>query len=420
MLYSNNMKKVLMISYFFPPLGGSGVQRAQKFVKYLPQFNWKPYVLTVKPVEYIAYDKNLYEEIKFTPIYRTESLDPMRILHLIEKVRNRPEKIYHTTKPEIKKLSRNIFPIDSKIGWLPFAIPAGIKLCKNRQIDVIYATLSPYSSSIAAYYISKYTGLPYILDYRDLWQGKPDMEYLTEIHKKISVYWERKVLKYAKKVIINTEYSLQKIKKIYPETDEKKFAVIYNGFDEDDFKMKVSSHKKDKLIFTYTGGFYGERTPKFFVEALLKIKDRLPKNVEFKFVGNYHSEIIKILQKVPEFIKIIPQVTHKESIRYLLESDFLMLFIAKQNSEIVIPAKLFEYIAAKKPILAMLPEKGEAAKIIKDYKLGLLCDTQDVLSISKNILSMIKNKPKITESADLKIFTRKFQTEQLSNIMDSL
>ena len=414
----NNKKKVLIISYFFPPLGGSGVQRTAKFVKYLPQFNWKPYVLTVKPVEYIAFDKKLLKEIEFTPVYRTESLDPMRILYFIEKFRKSKNRIYHTADSKIKKISREIFPIDSKIGWLPFAFFTGIKICKEKKINKIYATLSPYSSAILAYLISKVTNIPYILDYRDLWKGKPDISYLTKCHEKISEIWERKVLQHAEKVIINTNMALKKIQKIYPEIPKSKFEVIYNGFDEDDFKLNVSKKKNKKIIFTYTGGFYGERTPKYFLNSLLKIKDFLKGKVEFRFIGNYHTDIMKMFKDFPNLIKVIPQVTHDKSISYLYESDFLMLFIAKKNSEIVIPAKLFEYMAVKKPILAMVPTKGEAAQLIEKYNLGKVCEPDNEEKIKSYIFDFIHNKVKVEMNHDLKIFTRKYQTELLVKILE--
>ncbi len=419
-MWKSDKKRVLMISYFFPPLGGSGVQRAQKFVKYLPQFGWKPYVLTVKPVEYIAYDENLLEEIKFTPIYRTESIDPMRILYLIEKLRKSKKRVYHTTDLKIKKLSREFFPIDSKIGWLPFAFYTGLKLCEEKKIDKIYATLSPYSSAILAYYLNKFTSIPYILDYRDLWQGKPDISYLTSWHKKISENWERKVLSNASKVIINTKLALKKIMSIYPKIEKDKFTVIYNGFDEDDFKIKIASKKSQKIVFTYTGGFYGERTPEYFIKAVENIQDKISEKVEFRFVGNYHSLILKQLQSFPHLIKVIPQVTHKKSIEYLMESDYLLLFIAKEKSEIVIPAKLFEYIATKKPILAMVPKNGEAAMIIKKYNLGKISEPDDVKSIENNLLFMVNRHIDIDLNDELQIFTRRYQTELLAKILDEI
>ena len=421
MCYSPDAKKVLMISYFFPPLGGAGVQRVQKFVKYLPQFKIKPYVLTVKPVEYIAYDETLLDEIKlFTPIYRSESLDPMRILYFIEKFRKSKKRAYTNTSSSLKNLSRDIFPIDSKIGWLPFAIGKGVKLCKEKNIKVIYATLPPFSASLVAYFVSKITGIPYVLDYRDLWQGKPEITYLTNWHKKVSIYWEKKVLGSAIKVIINTGLSLKKIQSIYPEIEKGKFTVIHNGYDEADFNV---DYKKDesKIIFTYTGGFYGERTPEYFVKALSNIKDKLPDNVEFHFVGNYDYETLQWLQKVPKRIKIIDQVTHLKSIQYLLESDFLMIFIAKRNSEIVIPAKLFEYLATAKPILAMVPTKGEVANIVNNEKVGLVCAPDDINKIEKNILELIKNREQFVIKKDaFGRFSRKNLTLKLSELLNEI
>jgi len=111
----NNLKQILFISYFFPPLGGPGVQRAQKFTKYLPQFGWQPIVITVKNIEYIAYDYSLLKEISNVEIHRTDSFDLMRLLYHFERIRNirkKENKLYMTASDSLRKFSRKIFPIE--------------------------------------------------------------------------------------------------------------------------------------------------------------------------------------------------------------------------------------------------------------------------------------------------------------------
>ncbi len=419
-----------MISYFFPPLGGPGVQRIQKFVRYLPQNGWNPIVLTVKNIKYVAYDYSLWDDIKNTEVHRTESADLMRILYRYEKTKKTPENndVYKFTNSKIRDFVRNIFPIDPQIGWLPFAVKKGIEICRTQKIEVVYATLTPFSSVIVGYYIAKRCKKKLILDYRDLWQGKTATEYLTNWHKRFSIFWESKVLQFASKVIINTRTSEKIIKELYPDISQNKFTVLHNGFDKNDFKDVTSVSDNKKLIFTFTGGFYEERTPEYFLNALLQLKEEnlIPDHVEFRFIGNYVREIeemlsIKVLQK---WIKIIPQVEHKKSIKYLLESDILLIFLASQNSHFVIPAKLFEYLAARKPIFAMISPQGESADIIKQNNIGEVCAPEDVASIKKIILKFIKyhQEKKLSEKYDLKKkdfskYERSFQAKRLSEII---
>jgi len=424
-------KNVLVISYFFPPLGGPGVQRVQKFVKYLPEFGWNPLILTVKNVEYIAYDESLLKEIENTEIFRSESLDPMRILYLLESFRpKKTQRIYHKIAENKKRFWRDIFPVDSKIGWLPFALGKGKHIFRTYKIDAIYTTVGPYSDAVLGYLLAKKFGVPLVVDYRDLWKGKPDISYFSRLHKKFSENLEKKILQFAAKIVMNTQFSRQKITKLFPQIKKGKFTVIYNGWDKDDFPANFRKKKNKNIIFTYTGGFYGERTPKFLVQAINELisENKLSPNLEFRFIGNYFAEIKDILQKVrkPEIIKILPQVSHRESIEKLLESDFLLLFIAKKNSEIVIPAKVFEYLEARRPILAMIPSCGEAAKIISENNAGLISEIDDIHAIKKNILKLSEFKK--SDEADLYHLTtndyekyeRKFLTGKLAEILDKV
>jgi len=429
----NNLKQILFISYFFPPLGGPGVQRAQKFTKYLPQFGWQPIVITVKNIEYIAYDYSLLKEISNVEIHRTDSFDLMRLLYHFERIRNirkKENKLYMTASDSLRKFSRKIFPIDSKIGWIPFALKKGSQLIKNKDIKAIFVTIGPYSSAIVGYKLAKKFNLPLIIDYRDLWIGKPDITYFSNWHRKFSIYWERKMLKFARLITVNTEFTKDKILSLYSEIENSKFKVIYNGCDREDFSQKYSK-ENDKIIFTYTGGFYGERTPYYFLKVLEKMlnKNLLPPNIEFKFIGNYFKDIMQMLEnkRLRSILAVIPQVTHKKSVKYLIQSDFLMLFIAKKDSEIILPAKIFEYLAARKPILAMIPRNGESAKIIRENNAGFISEIDEENLIMENILKLLNlyksgllNTHFKLDSKDYLKYERRNLTYELSKNLDNI
>ena len=416
------MKNVLIISYFFPPLGGPGVQRVSKFVKYLPENGWQPIVLTVKDIEYIAYDPSLKKEVDKVKIYRTESLDPMRLLFLYRKFfkKNTKTRLYNTLSQTKRNYWRDFFFIDPKIGWIPFAIKQGIRICRSQKIDMIYATIGPYSSALVALKISSICNIPFILDYRDLWQGKPDISYATKLHYHISFNAEKKSLNGADHIIINTYSARRKLHSIFPKLPETKTSVLYNGYDSRDFR-DIQSKKATKKLFVYTGGFYGERTPKFFLQAIRELlnEGKIDFSFQFYFVGN----LVQTMQRefdqfrLNKIVAHISQVNHQESIDYLFQAEFLLLFIAKKASEIVIPAKLFEYFAVKKPILAMIPPGGEAAELIRKYNAGIICEIDDVEMIKHNLLSLI-NSDRSQYYTELPNFERSLQTKQLARIFD--
>lgn len=427
------MKRILFISYFFPPLGGPGVQRVQKFAKYLPEFGWEPIVISVKNIEYVAYDFSLLAEMPNIQLHRVNSLDLMRMLYFVERVRKyrrKNKRIYIQASQKIRKFYREIFPIDSKIGWIPFAIHKGKQIIKNNHIKLVFATIGPYSSAIAGYKLAKRFNLPLIIDYRDLWIGKPDITYFSSWHRKFSIYWERKMLKFARLITVNTEFTKDKILSLYSEIENSKFKVIYNGWDREDFSQKYSK-ENDKIIFTYTGGFYGERTPYYFLKVLEKMLDKnlLPLNIEFRFVGNYFKDIMQMLEnkRLRSILAVIPQVTHKKSVKYLIQSDFLMLFIAKKDSEIILPAKIFEYLAARKPILAMIPRNGEAAKTIRENNAGFISEIDEENLIMENILKLLNlyesgllNTHFRLDSKDYLKYERRNLTYELSKNLDNI
>lgn len=422
------MKKILIISYFFPPLGGPGVQRVLKFVKYLPDFGWEPIVLTVKNIEYIAYDKSLLKEIPNAQIHRTESLDPMRLLYFLEKFRNKKSRIYTETSDAKRSFFRDIFPIDSKIGWLPFAYHEGCKLIKENAIDALFATVGPYSSSILGYKLAEKFHIPLIIDYRDLWKGKPDISYYSKFHQRFSDKYERRSLEAAAKVIVCTKSMKSQLQFHFPKAAKSKIDVIFNGWDKQEFdKVKPDSKSQDKFVITYTGGFYGEQTPKFFIDAVsdLILENKLPENTEIRFVGNFYKCIKDILSipKLKKVMKIIPQVSHQESIRYMKESDVLLLFIAKENSDSIITQKLFEYLAVQKLILAMIPVKGDASKILQETNTALISEIDDINEIKSNIIRIIeisRNGNKIFDFSENMQFERKSLTGKLAEILNKL
>ncbi len=412
------MRKLLLIAYFYPPLGGPGVQRPAKLVKYLEQFDVFTDVITVKDIVFHSTDNKLLKEDKAHKIIRTSSFDLMSILKKISKPKTN-KAVYFNTPEKYKKIIRNVFPIDDKIGWLPFVMKAGKKLFKKNRYDAVMATMGPYTSGIAAYKLAKKNKLPLIIDYRDHWTLNPYITFVTKLHKRYSKKWENKILRFASVITVVSKTMKKDLIREFGEVLKNKIKVIYNGWDADDFSNFVI-WKNEKLVIKYIGNFYGYRTPKYLLKALelLQSRGQITDDILIEFTGNYYSETIDYIinSKVAHMIKINSQIEHKDAIKSLMNCDALLLFIASHKGKGVLTGKLFEYLRSGKEILAMVPPEGEAAEILRHNKHDLICEMEDIEMIAKNFLKLIKILNKKSKKRKINFeFSRESQTQEFLN-----
>ncbi|MDD4155069.1 MAG: glycosyltransferase [Candidatus Cloacimonetes bacterium] len=403
-----NKKRLLYIAYFYPPLGGPGVQRPIKTIKYLSLKGWVVDVLTVNDIQFHSYDYKLLDESKADNIYRTSSLDVMSIYKKIIKViskfktsndnpknRKNIDKVYFKTPEKFKKIIRGIFPIDDKIGWLPYAYLKAIDLCRRKRYDAIFATMGPYTSGLLALKIHNKLNIPFFIDYRDHWTLNAYPQYSLSLLKKKAQMYEKLLLRKSLGVSVVGSLMKDKLCQYFGQDLKNKIEVVYNGYDEDDFTFSTHLHTTDKKIIRYVGNFYGYRTVNYFIKALcmLQKNNQLPENIIFEFVGNYYIESLNELnkQQLKQFINVIPQVNHKKAVDLIQSADALLLFIPSINSDDVIPGKIFEYMRAKKPILSMIPANGEPAMILRQAGHKYFCAMEDVDSIVNNLKCLISS-----------------------------
>lgn len=388
------MRKVLVIAYYFPPLGLSGVQRTFKFVKYLSRFNWLPTILTISPGGYFAKDYGMLKEIEDQDIsiVRVGSkLEPTQIF----KKKDAIEMPHEFVRKFSSRLSQFFLLPDNKIGWKKKAIEAGSKLLENDKFDAIFSTAPPYTDFLIGEELKKKFNLPYVIDYRDSWMDNPYNFYPTPLHKSIVSRMERRVLHSSDHIItIN-----RKIKELllirYKFLKYTDITIIPQGFDPEDFDIPENETlpKVKKFRITYSGTFIDKRTPKYFLRAVAKLLKENPEirhNFEACFVGNFRKENEKIVDKLNlrDVVNIVGYVEHKECIKYLVTSDVLWMMIGEGKGEdMMSTGKLFEYIGAKKPILGCVPE-GVAKNTILESKSGFVVDPYDVNGIAKILLDL--------------------------------
>ncbi len=388
------MRKVLVIAYYFPPLGLSGVQRTFKFVKYLSRFNWLPTILTISPGGYFAKDYGMLKEIEDQDIsiVRVGSkLEPTQIF----KKKDAIEMPHEFVRKFSSRLSQFFLLPDNKIGWKKKAIEAGSKLLENDKFDAIFSTAPPYTDFLIGEELKKKFNLPYVIDYRDSWMDNPYNFYPTPLHKSIVSRMERRVLHSSDHIITINRRIKELLLIRYKFLKYTDITIIPQGFDPEDFDIPENETlpRVKKFRITYSGTFIDKRTPKYFLRAVAKLLKENPEirhNFEACFVGNFRKENEKIVDKLNlrDVVNIVGYVEHKECIKYLVTSDVLWMMIGEGKGEdMMSTGKLFEYIGAKKPILGCVPD-GIAKNTILESKSGFVVNPYDVNGIAKILLDL--------------------------------
>ncbi|MFA5603427.1 MAG: glycosyltransferase [Bacilli bacterium] len=412
------MKKVLIIANQFPPMGGAGVQRTTKFVKYLPMYGIEPIVVTKEHVDKLT-DNSLLDDINDKiKIYRLAPYDLVNKKGIL--------------KLPLKFIGTRIMMPDSECFWYYFNRKKVFEIIKKEKTEIIYTTSFPYSAHLLGLYIKKkLPKIHWVVDFRDEWTNNP--YHLDNTVRKIKLMLERKMEKNVTNncdyLITNTPFMLKNFVKDNP-TLKGKSSYIPNGYDEDDFKtINTQKQQNNKLIITHTGSLYGRRNLTEFLDGLKIAVDskKIDKSkIEIRIVGNVHQKVLDDYSRkynIEGVIKSYGYLPHKESIQELYNSDILLLLIGKgKGSENFYTGKLFEYIFVNRPILAIVPEKGAAAQVIKETKTGFVVEPENVHAISKELINLYEkwlNKKLIIMPNNEKIekYSRKTQTKELSKIL---
>lgn len=415
------MKKVLIIANEFPPMGGSGVQRSTKFVKYLHQFGIEPVVLTKEHVNSLT-DETLLEELpKDLKIYRLKPYDLINKKGLFGLV--------------LKFIGTRLLSPDSEFFWYYFNRKKAADIIEKENIKYIYTTSYPYSSHLMGLYLKRlYPDIKWVTDFRDEWTNNP--YHLDDFYKRIKLKLEKKkelsVTNECDFLITNTQFMLENFIKDNP-TLVGRSTYIPNGYDDDDFiGLKNERDGGEKFVITHTGSLYGRRNLKEFLDGLeIAINNNsIDKDkIEIRIVGNVYKKIIDEYAEQYDLegkIKAFGYMPHKESIQMLYNSDILLLLIGKgKGSENFYTGKLFEYIKADRPILAIVPEKGAAAQVVVETNTGTVVDPNKTSKIAKELANYYqewKDGKVIHNPKRDKIegFSRKSQTKKLAEIINSL
>lgn len=370
----------LFVTYSFPPSGGSGVQRVYKFVKYLPSFGVATSVLTAKNFLKTTADASLLTDLHpNTVIIRTPSIDPMFVADFVnrgitkssgtQQLASRWRTSLRKALPLLLKIRNFMRLPDQYIAWFPFAFIAGLQQLKTLTNPVIVASLPVYTTALVAYYLSKWTGTPLVMDFRDAWTDDPYLELPTRMHRYLHNKLERKIVGHAKHIVVYGEWLRQIYIKKYPHIPT---TVIMNGFDAEDFKFNSLPLRDDKKIrLVYSGSIFQYHLE--FIEmafaAVRQLDDRFKDRIELVFAGDVQlTSFDELVNKyeLSEVVNKLGYIAHKEALKLLVTADALLFTIPRDDVSSY-TGKIFEYLAARRPIISFVCEHGLGGKLLKDF-----------------------------------------------------
>jgi glycosyltransferase involved in cell wall biosynthesis len=421
------MPKVLIVTYYWPPGSGAGVQRWLKFSKYLPQFGWEPVILTVDPdfATYPALDLSIENEIPpALTVIKTRATDYFRIYRK-DKTKI-PSSGFAATENRgfADKITRfirgNFFIPDPRKGWNKYAFREACQIIGENKIDHIITTSPPHSTQLIGLKLKKrFPHIKWIADLRDPWT---DIYYYRQFYptllsEKVDSWYELRVLKSADK-ILTVGKSLKELFASKVQGLEKKTEVIFNGFDEEDF-TGITSSKPAVFTISYIGTLSDSYPVNGLLKAIASIKEK-GTDLKLRFVGFVSEQQKKIILSVLEEsdTEFVNYVDHLSAIKYMCSSSLLLLIIPDHPSnKSIITGKLFEYMAAGKPIICLGPLAGDAAGLLRSSGYKGIFSWNDTDAIADFILySLNQGEPAVPVRNNR--YSRKELTRELSKILN--
>jgi len=417
-------KKVLIITYYWPPSGGPGVQRWLKFAKYLPDCNIEPIIIAPHPdvAEYPIRDTSLLNDVSSDiEVHLTDNSSFYDTYKKFTKAKSAPYSGFaNDANPSFKqKISRffrgNFFLPDSRRGWNKFAYNKAAELIKKYDIDTVITTSPPHSTQLVGLKLKNRLGVKWIADMRDPWTDiyYYNNFYPTTIAKYIDGKYEKSVLESADYVISVSEFIKKQFAAKSNRINPDKILVIPNGFDESDFPT-TNRKKGDIFTISYTGTLAANYDISGFIKVLKNFKG----DYRLQFVGKVDANVQRLIDnEIGDHSIFKGFVPHSESINTLLSSDMLLLVIPViKDNEGILTGKLFEYIGSGKPILCLGPKHGDAANIITHAEAGITCNYNDIEDVNNFINTVYKSR-KLNNSDKKDLYSRVSLTKELSKYL---
>ncbi|AUC14480.1 glycosyl transferase family 1 [Tenacibaculum sp. SZ-18] len=423
--------KVLIVTYYWPPAGGAGVQRWLKFTKYLRDFGIEPVIFTADNPHYPILDDSLQRDIPDgVEVIKCPIFEPNGLLYRLKKRKVKNSAGFLEENPSL--LSRlliyiraNLFIPDARMFWIKPSVKKIKKYLSQNEIDVLITTGPPHSLHMIGYHVKKKTGIKWIADFRDPWTG---IDYfhllpLTNFARKKHFRQEDNVFKNSDKVIMVSKTSKEKYK-----NQANSIEVITNGYDTDSIEEE-SIVLDEKFTISHIGSMNAARNPKKLWKVLAELcedDEEFSNDLQIQLIGKLDEKVVKEYINPYQFKNILHRdyIPHKEAKQYQKQSQVLLLVVNDTpNAKEIVTGKVFEYLQAKRPIIAIGPEDGDLADVLKETKSGSTFhyDNRDGL---KEEIRLLYGKYKLgklkIESSNIEKYHRKQLTEHLSYIIKEL
>ena len=422
------MKKILIITYYWPPSGGAGVQRWLKFSKYLPEFEWDPIVLTVdeKYASYAQLDPSLLEEISpDLRVYKTKTFEPYNFYRKLSNKKEIPYGGFSNQKKItlFEKFSRmirgNLFIPDPRRGWNKYAIKKALELIKSEQIQVVITSGPPQSTHLIGNRLKTITGIRWIADFRDPWT---DIFYYKELYHSglaslIDRRLEKKILSNADQIITVSEEIGKLLHNKILHCPEK-IAVIPNGYDEADFEKGIAV-SNEKFTITYCGTISMGYRIGHFVDAVSQLPESVKNQIKIRFVGNVPDEILQLFDRknLRPLIEVMGYLPHEKAVGQMKGASLLLIAIPDSpDNKGIVTGKFFEYLAANRPILAIGPLGGDVDLLIKKCTAGKIFSYEATEEMKRFIVErfeMDQKKMNSGKTTGTEKYTRRNLTKEL-------
>lgn len=442
---TNGRKNVLFCAYSFPPMGGGGVQRSLKFVKYLRNFGYEPIVLTVgKNDGSNVEDKTLLDEVQVDiNIVRVDNdilLPELMLKEEQQEIFNlymgivQSENWINEYRCVLQKTYQKLIP-DNMIIWVNRCLKEIEQKIDLKDFKIVYTTGNPFSTFFLGYYIKKKYGIKWVMDYRDPWMSndyynKNYHRSITKNDEKLQQQLESRLVSFCDYVIGAADFMSDFAEKynIY----QGKFMEITNGYDEEDFKgIKINEFKNEKFTLCYNGRLYGSRNPVYLLRALnCLIEEKKIDSSKIQWILNggiaaYHKSLLD-QEDLYGIVRYNGSLSHRDSITSAINTDLLVLFgFEGTGTEIGYCGKLFEYLRMGKPIVSFSSKGGVLDRVFQKTHSGKNFDYKDEVGIREYILSVYsawENETKFLNPAEneIKKYDREYLTYRLSKVFDQL
>ena len=424
-------KKILIISYYWPPVGGPGVQRWLKFVKYLPDFGIEPHVYVPKNPTYPLLDEKLVADVsKKAIIIKKPIFEPYGLAGIFSK--KKTQKISSGIIPNKKKQSwvekmliwvrGNLFVPDARLFWIRPSVQFLSKYIQEHQIETVITTGPPHSLHLIGMELKNRHKINWITDFRDPWTtiGYHNKLQLSNWAAKKHKQLEKQVLNSCDQIIVTSPTT----KTEFEALTSKPISVITNGYDVESISKKPLD---EKFTLAHIGSFLSERNPRILWKALAELvkenKD-FSEKFELKLIGAVSDSVLETIKefKLEHFVNHLGYVSHEVALQEQRCSQVLLLIeIDSEQTNCIIPGKLFEYLVSERPILAIGPEKADFASIIKETNTGTFFTYEDKDALKSQIVQYFEafqSQSLQVHAVGLQKYSRRALTQELVAILN--